>query len=160
MLSQTATAPSRVDALLALDDAIVNFRRFWARPAPKERFVAELGEPVSPRQYSVVRAVAQAETAEPCVSDVATQLNIDASTASRFVADVVRAGYLARHQSGEDRRRSVLRLTPRGQGLLARGAAIRQRILESATSGWPSRDVEMLGRLLDRLSRGVDAIAP
>jgi DNA-binding MarR family transcriptional regulator len=134
-----------------LDLALSRLRRFWHRPQLKARVFAELGPTVTPTLYTVLRAVATAESEDPCVGDVATALDIDASTASRFVADAVAVGHLERSVCEDDRRRSRLGVTPEGQALLDRGAAIRFGLLSEMTAGWPDEDVAALAGLLERL---------
>jgi DNA-binding MarR family transcriptional regulator len=157
-MSLSRAAPS-VTPLQDLDVAITAFRRFWNRPAIKERFLAELGQTVTPSLYTVLRAVASAEADEPCVGDVAADLNVDASTASRFVAEAVTAGLVSRATSKADRRRSVLRVTPQGRHLLRRGAEVRMSLLAEITSEWAEDDVETLAVLLARLAHGAGDLA-
>lgn len=142
------TAP---DHLQELDLALTRLRRFWHRPQLKARVLAELGPAVSPTRYNVVRAVAGVEGEHACVGDVASALDVDASTASRFVADAVEAGYLERSTSDEDRRRSRLEVTAQGRALLDHGAAIRRGLLAEMTAGWDPADVATLTALLERL---------
>jgi DNA-binding MarR family transcriptional regulator len=144
------TAPTRT-ALEDLDVALVRLRRFWQRPQLKARVLTELGGGVTPSRYNVVRAVAMAEAPEPCVGDVAAALDVDASTASRFVADAVDAGLLARSTSERDRRRSRLEVTAAGRALLDRGADVRRALLGEMTAGWDEEDVARLAHLLGRL---------
>lgn len=139
------------DQLHDLDLALTRLRRFWHRPQLKARVLAELGPAVSPTRYNVVRAVAGAERDHACVGDVASALDVDASTASRFVADAVDAGYLERSTSDEDRRRSRLDVTARGRALLDHGAAIRRALLAEMTADWEPSDVTTLTALLSRL---------
>lgn len=142
-----------------LDLALSRLRRFWQRPQLKARAFAELGPSVTPSGYSVVRAVAAAEGDSACVGDVATALDVDASTASRFVTDAVEAGYVDRSVCADDRRRSDLRVTPAGQALLDRGAAIRLGLLAEMTEDWDEDDVAALAELLERLASAARDLA-
>lgn len=51
------------------------------------------------------------------VSDLAGTLHLDASTISRTVDGLVRAGYITRAEDPNDRRSAVLRLSSRGESL-------------------------------------------
>jgi DNA-binding MarR family transcriptional regulator len=138
-------------ALEALDLALVRLRRFWQRPQWRARVLAELGGDVTASRYNVLRAVAGVEHGEPCVGDVAAALDVDASTASRLVADAVAAGLIGRSTSEHDRRRSRLAVTQTGEDLLARGTSVRRNLLAEMTADWDREDVATLATLLTRL---------
>lgn len=142
-----------------LDLALTRLRRFWHRPQLKARVFAELGPAVTPTRYTVVRAVATAETDHACVGDVAAALDVDASTASRFVADAVAVGYLDRSVCEDDRRRSRLCVTPEGEALLDRGAQIRLGLLAEVTADWSAEDITTLTGLLARLGDATQELA-
>jgi DNA-binding MarR family transcriptional regulator len=140
-------------ALLELLDALGELRRFWERPDRKRRFLAELGEPVELATLRTLAAVERSEAVtdgEPGVGDVAEQLAVDASTASRLAEQAVRAGYLTRAPGRADRRRTHLQLTDSGRALTTRATLIRRRWLDRITAGWSDTDVEALGTLLRR----------
>jgi DNA-binding MarR family transcriptional regulator len=149
-----SAAPPTTGLLHDLDVAITAFRRFWTHPSVKEHFLSELGVPITPTRYLVVRVVAEAGNHHPSVGDVAAELNVDASTASRFVAEAVSAGYVERTTCTEDRRRSRLRVTPAGRELLDRGAQVRLRLLSELTADWDESEVVTLATLLGRLGEG------
>jgi DNA-binding MarR family transcriptional regulator len=90
--------------------------------------------------------------AEVSVADVAHQLGIDRSGASRFVADATEHGYLHRETSASDARRAVLAITPAGQELLAGAHAWQDEVFAALTAGWRTADAVRFGGYLRRLS--------
>jgi DNA-binding MarR family transcriptional regulator len=76
------------------------------------------------------------------------------SSASVVVAKLVRRGLVKRTQSGEDRRRMELSLTPAGRAVLRRSPAAAQDQLLSALQRMPSGDRETLARLLQTFVTG------
>ena len=82
---------------------------------------------------------------------VAQRTAMDKVAVSRAVARLQQAGLLEREVHDDDRRRSVLRLSPAGRGIhdevAPQALAFEQRLLE----GMDARERELLFRLLDRL---------
>ncbi len=134
-----------------LDIAFGRIRRLWESPALKRRFVARLGVPIDPGVIRTLRAVEQIPD-EPGVSDVASWLNVDTSTASRLVDGAVAAGYLERRACERDRRRCRLSVTPEGAAVLDRIIKVRSELLAELTDGWSQKELEGLSELLERLA--------
>ena len=84
-------------------------------------------------------------------SDVARRTAMDKVAVSRAVARLLEAGRLLREAHGDDRRRSVLRLSPAGQAIhdevVPHAIAFEHRLLD----GIGTTERESLFRLLDRL---------
>jgi DNA-binding MarR family transcriptional regulator len=106
------------------------------------------------------RALESAATHEPGVRDVASRLAVDASTASRLVDQSVRAGYVERSASDEDRRRCVLALTADGRALLERATNVRAAFLAEWVCEWSPADVTVMAQLVDRLADAVFSTDP
>jgi DNA-binding MarR family transcriptional regulator len=83
--------------------------------------------------------------------EVAQRTAMDKVAVSRAVARLQQAGLLEREVHDDDRRRSVLRLSPAGRGIhdevAPQALAFEQRLLD----GMDARERELLFRLLDRL---------
>jgi DNA-binding MarR family transcriptional regulator len=84
-------------------------------------------------------------------SDLAAHAGVDVSVASRQVAVLERAGYVARRPDPRDGRASLLHLTEAGGAALATARAVRSDWALSALAGWDDADAQLLGDLLDRL---------
>jgi DNA-binding MarR family transcriptional regulator len=151
MPSRRTTAAA--DPLLGLDLALLEVRRLVNRPGYRRRLLGPLGRQVELSTVRILQTVDQSPT-PPSIGSVATTLAIDPSTASRLVDQRVTEGLLARTPDVQDRRRTVLSLTPTGEELLAELAASRLTMLAEATDGWDVADVRTLEHLLLRLTGG------
>ncbi|MPZ88616.1 MAG: MarR family transcriptional regulator [Nitriliruptorales bacterium] len=141
-----------------LDDLLTHVRRLLQRPGYRRRFLTALGLPVAPGTLRAVRAVERLDAPEPCMSDLAGALTVDASTATRLVDQAVAEGYLARQPSSADQRRTALELTSQGRELLERANAVRRELLAEVTTGWSGEDLHALAVLLGRLTRDLDRL--
>jgi DNA-binding MarR family transcriptional regulator len=99
----------------------------------------------------VVNIVDEAQ-GEITVGSVSDQLSVDASVASRMVADCIEAGYLERAVSQTDGRRSVLRLTPSGIALRDHFRRIQRESFEEITADWARSERLEFARLLIKYS--------
>lgn len=147
------TTPDEHHELVGLDHALLEVRRLVNRPGYRRRLLGPLGRRVELSTVRVLHAVDQADT-PPSIGEVAATLAIDPSTASRLVEQRVIDGLIDRSPDPDDRRRTTLRLTDRGRGLLAELAASRREMLDDVTCAWPRTDVHELERLLGLLVTG------
>lgn len=138
--------------------ALFSVVRFWSRrwalraagdPTAEERRV---------RAIMVLDAVdtAARASADVSVSDVAHQLGIDQSGASRFIAAAVDDGYLRRTASATDRRRAALTITAAGGRLLSEARGWQDDVFARLTADWgPGAAAQFAGhlrRLADELA--------
>jgi DNA-binding MarR family transcriptional regulator len=141
-----------------VDLGLTRLHRLWESPEIKRRFLELLGRPVELSLVRTLRAIERCGLDEPGVSDLAGLLNVDTSTASRFVEQATAGGYVRRDPSERDRRRCVVRLTGRGAELLAAANVVRATLLEELLSGWPDEDVAAFSALLERFADSVAAL--
>lgn len=88
------------------------------------------------------------------VSDIAADLHIDLSVASRQLASLASAGYVARTQDPDDKRAQLVELTPTGREVL-RGTHERMVAqLHHALEGWGDSEVSALAGAIARLIDG------
>ncbi|WP_432278703.1 MarR family winged helix-turn-helix transcriptional regulator [Nocardia carnea] len=138
--------------------ALFRLVRFWSRRWSGRVFDGYSTEPAADtgriQHIQVLEAVAAARRTrdEATVSDVATQLGIDHSGASRMVRDAVTAEYLIRLTSPHDRRRVVLEPTETGEQLLDAAHAWQRECFDRLTAGWPARDRGQFAIYLQRLA--------
>ena len=93
------------------------------------------------------------------VSEVADQLSVDLSVASRQVAALVLAGYVEREPDPDDRRATRLRPTPAGTKVLTDS---HRRMVATATralGGWSQDEVALLAAQLERLRQDFASVA-
>ena len=90
------------------------------------------------------------------LTTVAERTGLDSSTVSRQVADLEKAGLLARDTDPEDRRAILLEATTEGQQLLDRLSRGRRRRVERLLTDWDPDDIVTLGRLLAQLNAATE----
>jgi MarR family transcriptional regulator, organic hydroperoxide resistance regulator len=126
------------------------FVRYWSR-----RWTgAGLGvDAERGRDVMVVEAVrALAGTGAPVsVNDVARELGIDQSGASRMVARAERLNLLTREGPRRVGAASSIGVTPEGEELLRHAHAWQDEVLRRLTADWPADDVRTLLVLMERL---------
>ena len=147
-------------SLRLLDEALVRLRRLWA--ASRAHVVDDLGRRVEMSSVLVVEACARAEadTTEVTVGDVATFLDVEASTASRLVERAATAGLIRRTASTVNGRRAALVLTDDGRALRAQATAARLNWLGGVVADWPHEDVQVLAAALAHFADAVAAAPP
>jgi DNA-binding MarR family transcriptional regulator len=91
---------------------------------------------------------------------VAERTGFDPSTVSRQVADLERAGLLAREADPEDRRAILLQTTEKGSNLMRRLGTGRRKRMERLLSDWSAHDIEELGRLLGQFNQATEKYGP
>jgi DNA-binding MarR family transcriptional regulator len=91
-----------------------------------QRLQAELG--MSMGRFDVLRAISRIPNAR--VHDVAGELSITVGGTSKAIDRIEAAGHCVRRPNPEDRRSSVIELTPAGDELLARALVIFDAELE------------------------------
>ncbi|HST47942.1 MarR family winged helix-turn-helix transcriptional regulator [Jatrophihabitans sp.] len=90
------------------------------------------------------------------LTTIAERTGLDPSTVSRQVADLEKAGLLARDTDPEDRRAILLKATAEGQQMLDRLTRGRRRRMERLLSDWSPDDIVTLGRLLGQLNAATE----
>lgn len=137
--------------------ALFRLVRFWSRRWSGRVLDGRATSPADTgriQHIQVLEAVAAARRrhAEATVTDIATQLGIDHSGASRMVRDATAAGYLTRATSPQDRRRVILELTESGTHLLDAAHAWQRDCFDHLTATWPADDRHRFATYLQRLA--------
>ncbi|MCT2976068.1 winged helix-turn-helix transcriptional regulator [Propionibacterium freudenreichii] len=113
---------------------LFSFVRHWSRRPPgSDSSSAERGRLVL--VVEAVHALSQRDTAAT-INEVAHEIGIDQSGASRLVTNAVHAGYLALRPSEDDARRRQALLTSAGHELLADAHAWQERVFDRLAQGW------------------------
>lgn len=86
------------------------------------------------------------------IVDIATELSVKPSTASRLVSSTEVAGYIEKSTSPDDPRSTILNLTASGVRLNAEATRYRLGLLEQALPGWDAETIALFARLLDEFS--------
>jgi DNA-binding MarR family transcriptional regulator len=93
------------------------------------------------------------------VSEVAEQLSVDLSVASRQVGALVLAGYVEREPDPDDRRATRLRTTAAGARVLSESHRRMVATATDALDGWSQDEVAELAKRLERLREDFAAVA-
>ena len=132
------------------------FVRFWSRrwTGAGLGVDAERGRDVMVAE--AVRALSQTRT-PVSVNDIAHELGVDQSGASRMVARAERLNLLTRQAPGRVGQRSSIAVTAAGEDLLRQAHAWQDAVFRSLTADWPDEDVRslltLMGRLVDAQTR-------
>lgn len=95
------------------------------------------------------------ESAPVRLSEIADSVELDLSTISRQVRDLVAAGLLAKVPDPADGRAALLSLTRQGMAVLESVSEARRRVLAEAIADWSDDDRNALASGLLRLDAGL-----
>jgi DNA-binding MarR family transcriptional regulator len=91
-----------------------------------------------------------ADIAPARLGAIAESLGVDASTASRQVSTLERAGLVARVVDPDDRRASLVSITPSGAQTLDQLRIVRRQALAELLAGWAPADIATFAELATR----------
>lgn len=142
-----------------LDECLSRINAVRQRPAWRRRVLADLKFVKSLSELRVLRAVERRTTANasPSVRDVAEEMGIEHSTASRAVANTVEVGFLVKSNDSDDQRRCVLTFTDQGRQALVEATERRREVVAESASSWTLTEIESLTSLLTRLVHDFEA---
>lgn len=143
------------DLLDELDDLLVRIRVAQQRPSWRRRLFDGPANHLGLADVRVLRAVERRSGAS--IGEVAEDLGIEHSSASRAVTQVVDGGFLAKSSSTGDQRRVMLELTESGRQALQDVTARRRAMVAEVVIDWMPSDIARLNELLDRLVDDFDA---
>jgi DNA-binding MarR family transcriptional regulator len=83
--------------------------------------------------------------------DLSGMTSIDASTMSRLVSRLVRAGFVTRSRSATSSREVVVALSPKGRALVQRLIPIAKKLEDTAGAGLSAKELAVVKRLLSRM---------
>lgn len=159
--------------LLQGGPALFRIVRFWSRRWAVGAARDGAGDAEQVGHVLILEAIAAALSGEPApssgessavrgkaaaISDVAADLGLDRSNASRMLAAAVEAGLVTKTTSGADARRTELRMTPAGQSMLAAARAWQEQTFLELTASWPRADARRFAIYLHRLA--VQSVTP
>jgi DNA-binding MarR family transcriptional regulator len=91
----------------------------------------------------------------PRLSELATAIEVDASTASRLVRTLELAGLVSREPDPDDRRASRIVLTEQGCARLDEFHVRRTELLTKAMHDWTETDKDTFATLMSRFADGI-----
>lgn len=94
---------------------------------------------------------------EVSVGDIARQLRIDPSRASRLVAGLVQQGFLMRVVSQQDGRRAVLLRSASGERIFAEIQRVKCQLISEIVGDWPAARRDAFAEDFERFVLGFEA---
>jgi DNA-binding MarR family transcriptional regulator len=141
--------PGTAEARIGL--AWRELRRGAATQVMRERLYGDLLEPGQVDALDIVITTGGCRMAE-----LAADLRVDRSTATRVVDRLVAGGVVDRHEASGDGRGVRVVATERGRQLHEEFSARRRRMLLEVLEGFEPAEREALAELLERLVSGID----
>ena len=92
------------------------------------------------------------------LSDLASRMEIDASTASRHVRSLEQVGLVRRSADPDDGRAFRVELTEQGTQEWEAASKRRMELLSRAMDGWTDSDIETFEKLMTRFAEGVTSL--
>ncbi len=138
-----------------IEEALITLVRRANNPRRHLQIVRAAGVDIDRSTYVVLARVAEAERRR--VSDLAVDLGVDISTASRQIARAEALGLVCRVPDERDARATTLDLTTEGRRILTRVRRARRAWLESVLGTFTAEQRCELATVLDRLNAALDA---
>jgi DNA-binding MarR family transcriptional regulator len=133
--------------------ALFRLVRFWSRRWAADAARAGAGAPDHVGHVLVLEAIDAALAAgSGAIGEVARQLGLDRSNASRMLAEAVAGGLVTKTASPHDARRTELGITAAGRELLAAARAWQDAAFARLVASWPPADARRLAGYLQRLA--------
>jgi DNA-binding MarR family transcriptional regulator len=129
--------------------ALFQFVRHWSR---RWHETDPQGRARQGRDVLVAEAVhALRGSGQVTVNDIAAELGIDQSGASRMIADATARGILAIEPAPHDARRRLVRITPEGITMLAAAHSWQESTFDALTARWTKSERSQFHRAMTRL---------
>lgn len=146
--------------LRELDERIIALRVYLHGPQYRRLLLTDLAIEGGVGSLRILRAVERRTTTTyvPSIGDIAVELGVEHSTASRSVDNAVKADLLRKAPAADDQRRSQLELTAGGKDVLEATSQRRLTMLAEVTAGWDQSDIDQLAHLLERLQTGFERL--
>lgn len=155
------------EALLGIDASLFALRRRHLKGEMVRTLLAELDSGLEQAEFEGLTAVARMlggmgtpPRTDITIGDIAAELNIDPSRASRLVTALVQKDYLLRDVSQQDARKTVLRPTTKSETLFHAFMKLKWRVVLDAFSGWSLEEIETFETLLSRYIGAMDEALP
>ena len=143
-------APDPNDELHAIERNLYRIVRTSTSPRMHEEILRKSGVKQERSAYPLLSSI---DMLQPIgITDLATVLGVTQSTASRQLGALTDAGLVARTDDPDDRRAAIVRLTPKGERVLAAVRNARDEMLGTLLEKWSTKDRRQLNRYLARLA--------
>ncbi len=153
------------EALIGIDAALFAWRRRMLKGEMVHSILTDLGLDIEPTEFEALTALSRLKwgvygmsRTDVAVGDIAEEMAIDPSRASRLVASLVAKGYVRRDVAQDDARKTVLKLTPASLALFDAVMALKWHLLFAAFRDWSDSDIADFERLFSRYLVTMDAL--
>ncbi|MGE6740895.1 MarR family winged helix-turn-helix transcriptional regulator [Allorhizobium pseudoryzae] len=148
------------DEIVRIGDSMTRMRVMMGRRVIGKMAIARAAPGLDLSQLDILHVVRRIETegGEATVGAIAEAIRLDPSRGSRIVADLVSLNLLRRQACQNDGRRSILRLTNKGEELLEEIRAVKHSIVEQATGDWPEAERLAFARSFSRFMDGIERL--
>ncbi len=148
------------DEIVRIGDSMTRMRVMMGRRVIGKMAIARAAPGLDLSQLDILYVVRRIETegGEATVGAIAEAMRLDPSRGSRIVADLVSLNLLRRQACQSDGRRSILRLTDKGEHLLEEIRAVKHSIVEQATSDWSEDERLAFGLSFARFMDGIERL--
>jgi DNA-binding MarR family transcriptional regulator len=133
--------------------ALFRLVRFWSRRWAADAVRDSADDAARAGHVLVLEAIdAAGGSGSAAVADVAVELGLDRSNASRMLAAAVQAGLVSKTVSPLDARRTDLTATAAGHALLEAARSWQQETFAQLVADWPAEDARRFAGYLQRLA--------
>lgn len=146
---------SQGDVLAVIESTMTTVARRSNLPRSHQRLMARADIDIDRASYAVLGAIAELESVR--LTDLASSMGVDLSTACRQAANLENRGLIIKVDDPDDGRSSLLALSAAGHKLLNRVRLARRLAWAELLARWPAQDLGELGRLLGRLAADLEA---
>lgn len=118
--------------------------------------IADALEPsgITPEQHELLALVASGRCSPKAILEVSGR---DKTSLSRAVARAAKAGLVEHERSSSDKRRLILRLTPRGSEALEQARRLAERASPKLVAGLSPKERRRLLKIAKKLRRGLSS---
>lgn len=133
--------------------ALFRLVRYWSRRWTLQAAQGTTGDFGQVGHILLLEALDAAEHGGiAAIGDVAAELGLDRSNASRMLAEAVTAGLVDKRASLDDARRAELTITEAGERLLKAARVWQERVFAELVADWPKGDARRFAGYLKRLA--------
>ena len=159
------------ESLVGVDAALFMWRRRLMKGELVRTVLARLQIDIEQAEFEAMTAVSRLTYGignEPrprvTIGDIAEELRIDPSRASRLITALVSKGYLRREIVQSDARKTSLRLTDTSKALFQNFMTQKWSVIFDAFADWQPSEIadfeRLLSRYLDSMQSAIDRIGP
>ena len=160
-----AAGLSRASAahLIGIDASLFAWRRRLIKGDMARAVLAKLGAGIEHAEFEALTAVSRLTFGiggparqDITIGDIADEMSIDPSRASRLVSALVQKKFLRRDVSQADARKTILLLTDASRTLLREFMRLKGHVMFDVFQDWEDKDIAAFERLLARYMAAMD----